>query len=338
MGSFIPSPADQTTSLEGRLLFAVPKKGRLLQAALNLLEGADIQFKRENRLDIALVKNLPIALVFLPAADIPTFVGEGRVSLGITGRDQVAEHDAGVASIRRERAASGQSTPEEEDVEKGCEELMDLEFGACKLQVQVPEKGPYKVPEDLIGKNIGTSFVHLAEDYFAALEAKQNAEGTNGEAKGKRKLRTKIIELSGSVEAACALGVADGIVDLVGEHHSYHEAPQALRILTALRIRRNNESGRPLRHRHRRLLHRRPRPLQEPHQPRHGEPHRIAHPRRHHRQEVRPVPVQRGAHEAPSSDEGHAGTESTDDHGVGGGGLDRGQCDGGEEEDCGRDG
>src|SRR6516225_4524022 len=81
-------------------------EGRLLQSALNLLEGADIQFRRENRLDIALVKNLPIALVFLPAADIPTFVGEGRVDLGITGWDQVQEHDAGVRATASARRAS----------------------------------------------------------------------------------------------------------------------------------------------------------------------------------------------------------------------------------------
>src|SRR6516225_982333 len=83
-------------------------EGRLLQASLNLLEGADIQFRRENRLDIALVKNLPIALVFLPAADIPTFVGEGRVDLGITGYDQVQEHDAGLRSLTRMRRMSGE--------------------------------------------------------------------------------------------------------------------------------------------------------------------------------------------------------------------------------------
>jgi ATP phosphoribosyltransferase len=186
-------------------------EGRLLQAALNLLEGADIQFRRENRLDIALVKNLPIALVFLPAADIPTFVGEGRVSIGITGRDTVAEHASGVEAERRER---GSETPTEDLDNIGSEEIMDLGFGACKLQVQVPVQGKYVEPKDLIGKNIGTSFVNLAEDYFAALEAEQ--AGTKGEKGGKRKLRTKIIELSGSVEAACALGVADGIVDLVG--------------------------------------------------------------------------------------------------------------------------
>ncbi|KAG9229018.1 ATP phosphoribosyltransferase [Amylocarpus encephaloides] len=202
---------DLVNHLEGRLLFAVPKKGRLLQEALNLLEGADIQFRRENRLDIALVKNLPIALIFLPAADIPTFVGEGRVSLGITGRDTVAEHETGVESARRERAESGSTTPTEGDAHQGCEEIMDLGFGACKLQVQVPVKGPYSKPSDLIEKNIGTSFVHLAEDYFAQLE--KEAGISSGQ--GPRKLKTKIIELSGSVEAACALGVADGIVDLV---------------------------------------------------------------------------------------------------------------------------
>lgn len=121
----------------------------------------------------------------------------------------VAEHDAGIASIARERIAAGEVA--EDRTEKGVEEILDLAFGSCRLQVQVPEKGEYAEPKDLIGKNIGTSFVNLAEDYFAKLEGE--TEGSEG----KRQLKTKIIELGGSVEAACALGVADGIVDLVGE-------------------------------------------------------------------------------------------------------------------------
>ncbi|CAM1507365.1 Fc.00g070060.m01.CDS01 [Cosmosporella sp. VM-42] len=201
----MPSP-----SLEGRLLFAVPKKGRLNSATLNLLEGADVQFRRENRLDIALVKNLPIALIFLPAADIPTFVGEGRVDLGITGWDQVQEHDASVRSYNRTRRNSV-IVGDEKDKVAGCDMVMDLGFGGCKLQVQAPEKGKYATAQDLIGRTIGTSFVALAEEYFARLEL---GEETAGEV-SPRKLRTKIVELSGSVEAACALGVAEGIVDLV---------------------------------------------------------------------------------------------------------------------------
>lgn len=191
---------DLVDRLPDRMLFAVPKKGRLQQATLDLLSGSDIQFKRENRLDIALVKNLPIALIFLPAADIPTFVGEGKVDLGITGVDQVAEHDA--------RLQYGEAS--------NVEQVMDLGFGTCKLQVQVPEKGDIKDPKDLIGKNIVTSFTALSEDYFAKLESgRTRSESINGTSSPVPKLKTKIKFVGGSVEAACALGVADGIVDLV---------------------------------------------------------------------------------------------------------------------------
>ncbi|EYE93226.1 ATP phosphoribosyltransferase [Aspergillus ruber CBS 135680] len=179
---------DLVNHLEGRLLFAVPKKGRLQQATLDLLAGCDVQFRRETRLDIALVKNLPIALIFLPAADIPTFVGEGRVDIGITGRDQVAEHDA--------QLPHGQAS--------SVEEIMDLGFGGCKLQVQVPVKGGFESAKDLIGRNVVTSFTALAGQFFAGLEGECNASK-----------KTNIKYVGGSVEAACALGVADGIVDLV---------------------------------------------------------------------------------------------------------------------------
>lgn len=175
-------------------------EGRLQQAVLDLLAGSDIQFRRDNRLDIALVKNHPIALIFLPAADIPTFVGEGKVDLGITGLDQIKEHEA--------------VTPPTQDT--GAEEVLDLGFGSCKLQIQVPEKGPYADEKDLIGCNICTSFVGLTEQHFAKLEAEEHRT-TNGAGTTGMTLRTKIKYLSGSVEAACALGVADGIVDLVGQ-------------------------------------------------------------------------------------------------------------------------
>lgn len=185
-----------------------PSEGRLNQAALNLLEGADIQFRRENRLDIALVKNLPIALVFLPAADIPIFVGQGRVDLGITGWDQVREYVAGVGASASETGRVA-----------GCETVMDLGFGGCRLQVQVPEEGKYSTTGDLVGQTIGTSFPNLTAQHFARIEA--GIDPSSDEKVTTENLRTKIIELSGSVEAACALGVADGIVDLVGKLYKH---------------------------------------------------------------------------------------------------------------------
>lgn len=117
-------------------------------------------------------------------------MGEGRVDLGITGRDQVAEHDSTLPA--------GETS--------GVEEILDLGFGGCKLQVQVPQKGDITEAKQLIGRNVVTSFTALSEAFFAKLE---------GVAPGS-KLQTKIKYVGGSVEAACALGVADGIVDLVG--------------------------------------------------------------------------------------------------------------------------
>ena len=175
--------------------------------------GSDIKFRRSPRLDIALVQNHPIALVFLPAADIPTFVGEGRVDLGITGRDQVEEHDAKRAPAARSKDVDSPKVNGANG--SGVEEVLDLGFGKCKLQVQVPEAGGLQDPKELIGSNVVTSFTGLTERYFRALEA--DMDGEEGEKEvGKRKLRTNVMYVGGSVEAACALGVADGNVDLVG--------------------------------------------------------------------------------------------------------------------------
>lgn len=72
--------------------------------------------------------------------------------------------------------------------------------------MQVPEKGDINEAKQLIGRNVVTSFTALSEAFFAGLEGAEPGQ----------KLKTKIKYVGGSVEAACALGVADGIVDLVG--------------------------------------------------------------------------------------------------------------------------
>jgi ATP phosphoribosyltransferase len=157
---------------------------------LELLQGADVQFKRAHRLDVALVHNHPIALVFLPAADIPRFVGEGNVDLGITGQDMVAEAGATVSKLVTEE--------------------LQLGFGKCRLQVQIPENdASIKSVNDLVGKKVATSFDYLAGQYFAELDAKLNANKPESQ-----HVKTKIEYVGGSVETACALGLADGIGEL----------------------------------------------------------------------------------------------------------------------------
>ncbi|KAL8857693.1 MAG: hypothetical protein Q9178_005728 [Gyalolechia marmorata] len=189
---------DDPEDLYGLLLFAVPKKGRLQQAALDLLAGCDIQFRRQDRLDIAHVKNHPIALLFLPASDIATRVAEGSVDLGITGSDQLREWEA-------VNPPTGQT---------GAEKVLDLPFGRCKLQVQVPKVGRYQAPRDLFGARVTTSFPGLARLYFERLAeqvgSKDDDHGNMG-----MPMPPKITYQSGSVEASYRMGIADGIVDLV---------------------------------------------------------------------------------------------------------------------------
>lgn len=178
-----------------------------------------------------------MALVFLPASDIPRFVGEGNVDLGITGKDMVAE--AATTLVYPANTTSSPTSPSVESTSQFQQgdmtastsslngsatirlsdlitEVLPLGFGKCALQVQVPERSTdIQKVEDLVGKRIATSFDGLATEFFENLDASVNAERSQ---KGQKKLpKTKIEYIGGSVEAACALGVADGIVDLVGK-------------------------------------------------------------------------------------------------------------------------
>lgn len=79
---------------------------------------------------------------------------------------------------------------------------MELGFGKCKLCVQAPVNQNITDVSTLAGGRIVTSFPFLAQKFFKTFD----------EAKG---VETKITEVSGSVEAACGLGLADAVVDLV---------------------------------------------------------------------------------------------------------------------------
>lgn len=74
-------------------------------------------------------------------------------------------------------------------------ECARLPFGFCKLELAAPVGTRI---EDLAGRSIATSFPNLTQQFL-------EAEGIDA----------KVIELSGSVEAAVRLGVASAVVDLV---------------------------------------------------------------------------------------------------------------------------
>lgn len=76
--------------------------------------------------------------------------------------------------------------------------IRDLGYGKCRLSVAVPKDGPYSGAADLDGKRIATSYPHLTKKFF--------------QDKG---MDVSIVEISGAVEIAPKLGVADAVCDLV---------------------------------------------------------------------------------------------------------------------------
>jgi ATP phosphoribosyltransferase len=78
------------------------------------------------------------------------------------------------------------------------EVLAPLGFGGCKLMISVPQRSAIRKISDLRGKRIGTTYPTILKSFLNA-----------------NKLRAEIVELSGSVEIAPSLNVADVICDIV---------------------------------------------------------------------------------------------------------------------------
>lgn len=73
-----------------------------------------------------------------------------------------------------------------------------LGFGRCSLRIAIPENDNLKSINDLNGKRIATSFPNILKNFL-----EQN------------NIDARIVNISGSVEAAPSLGIADYICDLV---------------------------------------------------------------------------------------------------------------------------
>ena len=157
------------------LKIAVPNKGRLSESTLDLFQKAGLKLEAgpERKL-YALALDRTVQVLFLRAQDIPEFVQDGVAHLGVTGEDIVQE--------------SG----------KAVKEVLDLQFGYCRLVVAVPDGSLIREPAAIAdGARIATSFPNLTRRYFDQL--------------GKK---VRIVEVSGATELTPHIGVADLVTDL----------------------------------------------------------------------------------------------------------------------------
>ena len=81
---------------------------------------------------------------------------------------------------------------------KPVETLQKLGFGRCRLAIAVPKNFEYRELADLSGRRIATSYPNILAQYFA-----------------ERSVVADIHEISGSVEIAPSIGLADAVCDLV---------------------------------------------------------------------------------------------------------------------------
>lgn len=172
---------------------ALPSKGILQDGAIEFLEACGLKVYRPNpRQYAATIPSLPgVVVMFQRPGDIVTSVRAGSIDFGITGYDVLAEKGA----------ANGGAVLVIHD---------DLGFGACTLNLAVPETSPVQSVGDLRQWareaaaadrpiRIATKFAQVTAAFLD-----QNEIGP-----------FQLITVDGTLEIAPAIGYADLICDLV---------------------------------------------------------------------------------------------------------------------------
>jgi ATP phosphoribosyltransferase len=153
---------------------AVPNKGRLHEPTVDLLERAGLHLvDGADRKLYANTVDPDVTVLFARSNDIPEYVADGAADLGITGYDQVRESPVDL------------------------EELLDLEYGTCRIVLAAPEESAFSTVADFEGGTVATEFPRITREFFE--DAGVDVD---------------ITEVSGATELTPHVDMADGIVDI----------------------------------------------------------------------------------------------------------------------------
>jgi ATP phosphoribosyltransferase len=163
------------------LRIALPNKGRLAEEARELFNDAGLEVRVRG--DRALTASLggEFEAIFVRAQDVPEFVADGAADAGVTGWDLVCES------------------------ERPLDALLDLGFGRCRIVLAAKDDGRVRSLDDLGDfrtvphprVRVATVFPRVTRRWFERA----------GHA-------VDLVPISGAVEIAPHLGIADVIVDL----------------------------------------------------------------------------------------------------------------------------
>jgi len=152
---------------------AIPNKGRLCEPTIELLERAGIRVVDSNGRRLYGKTNYESISILFARAQ------------DIPRYVESGAADAGITGLDLIKEKNA-------DVEL----VTKLNMGRCKVVLAVPENSRIRRPSQLKGSRIATALVNVTKQYL--------------EDKG---IKAQVVELSGAVELAPYLGIADGIID-----------------------------------------------------------------------------------------------------------------------------
>ena len=158
-----------------RLKIAIQKSGRLNDDSLKILKESGISIS--NGLDQlrSTVSNFPMEILYLRNSDIPQYLLDGVVDIAIIGENVLIEKDQGAIDI-----------------------IERLSFSKCRVCLAVPKTFNYNSIKDLQGKRIATSYPNTLNMFLK-----------------EKGVEAELHQISGSVEIAPNIGLADAICDIV---------------------------------------------------------------------------------------------------------------------------
>ncbi|MDR0973640.1 MAG: ATP phosphoribosyltransferase [Prevotellaceae bacterium] len=157
------------------LRIAVQAKGRLFEDTMALLAEAGIKLNASKRTLLVQASNFPLEVLFLRDDDIPQSVATGVADAGIVGENEFCEKHEAADIVKR------------------------LGFSRCRLSLAIPKDADYSAGLAWFnGKKIATSYPYILESYLA-----------------KHGVKSEIHVITGSVEVAPGIGLADAIFDIV---------------------------------------------------------------------------------------------------------------------------
>ena len=167
-------PAVLFRSFASMLKIALPNKGRLADDARELFADAGLEVRALGPRALTASLGGEFEAIFVRAQDVAEFVADGAADAGVTGWDLVCES------------------------ERALDVLLDLEFGRCRIVVAAKEdSGVASLADVTAGARVATVFPRVTRRFL---------EGAG--------IAAEIVPVSGAVEVAPHLGIADIIVDL----------------------------------------------------------------------------------------------------------------------------